>query len=209
MDGVDALVGELTRWYLRNGGGLDIAAQVERDQGGFAAVVQGLQEAGTEGWRSDHDRRLLELEEWDVPERAARFGAGAPALVYAPDVLAEVRTSGRSVAEVTRAFFAVGERMFLQQAEQRVQGLPAVTRWQRLANGALIDDLRLLRRQIVARVLADGKGLDVDEAVERYIEGRAESYARLASLMESIGPGAAEDSSLAMVMVHQIRQVVG
>ena len=179
MDDVDSMVEQLTRWYLRNPSGLDMASEIERDRGGFAQVVEGLSTSGPEGWRGLHDERLSELEEARVPERAARFGAGASALVFAPDILVVARSSGRSIAEVTYAFFAAGERLFLDQAERRADDLPGTTRWQRLANQALIDDLRLLRRHIVATMLAEGVGLDIDAAFDRYLEQRAESYERL------------------------------
>ena len=208
MDDVDSMVEQLTRWYLRNPSGLDMASEIERDRGGFAQVVEGLQTSGPEGWRGLHGERLSELEEARVPERAALFGAGAPALVFAPDILVVARSSGRSLAEVSYAFFAAGERLFLDQAERRAGELPGATRWQRLANQALIDDLRLLRRHIVATMLAEGVGLDIDAAFDRYLEARAESYERLTALIDSVGPGTGDDGSLVMVMVHQIRQVV-
>ena len=118
-----------------------------------------------------HDERLHALEESRVPERAALFGAGVPALVFAPDILMVVRSAGRSLAEVTYAFFAVGERLYLDQAEQRVTSLPATSRWQRLANQALIDDLRLLRRHIVSTMLAEGGGGDIDAVLDALSRG--------------------------------------
>ena len=71
----------------------------------------------------------------------------------------------------------------------------------------LIDDLRLLRRHIVATMLAEGVGLDIDAAFDRYLEARAESYERLTALIDSVGRASATMVAV-MVMVHQIRQVV-
>ena len=101
-----------------------------------------------------------------------------------------------------------GERLFLDRPSSAHASCRDTSRWQRLANQALIDDLRLLRRHIVATMLAEGVGLDIDAALDRYLEARAESYKRLTALIESVGPGASDDGSLVMVMVHQIRQVV-
>src|SRR4029079_9273049 len=70
-----------------------------------------------------------------------------------------------------------------------------------------LDDLRLLRRQIVARVIAQSAGADVDPAVDAYLAARVDPYQRLARLIESTA-GATDDASVGMVMVHQIRQVV-
>jgi NAD-specific glutamate dehydrogenase len=89
-----------------------------------------------------------------------------------------------------------------------VTELPADSRWQRLANQALTDDLRLLRRHIVSTMLAESPGVDVDVGLQAYLDARAEAYARLTGLIESVGPAGADDGSLVMVMVHQIRQVV-
>ena len=49
MDGVDGMVEQLTRWYLRNPSGLDMAAEIERDQVGFGEVVEGLRSIGPRG----------------------------------------------------------------------------------------------------------------------------------------------------------------
>ena len=86
--------------------------------------------------------------------------------------------------------------------------MPAKTRWQRLAWGAQLDDLRLLRRQIVARVIEQCSGADIDTAVDEYLAARVDPYQRLATLMGSTSGAQVDDASAVMVMVHQIRQVV-
>ena len=78
MDGVDGMVEQLTRWYLRNPSGLDMASEIERDRPGSVRSSEGLRSSGPEVWRGLHDERLRELAEARVPERAARFGAGVP-----------------------------------------------------------------------------------------------------------------------------------
>jgi glutamate dehydrogenase len=130
-----------------------------------------------------------------------------PDLVYAPDIIAVSRETGRTIADIAHAFFVVGERLYLDAIQDRVAGLPAETRWQRLAWASQLDDLRLLRRQIVARVIAQSAGADVDQAVDAYLAARVDPYQRLARLIESTA-GATDDASVVMVMVHQIRQVV-
>ena len=85
---------------------------------------------------------------------------------------------------------------------------PAKTRWQRLSWGSQLDDLRLLRRQIVARVIAESNGSGVDQAVDAYLAARVDPYQRLATVMGSAAGSQVDDASAVMVMVHQIRQVV-
>ncbi len=207
MSGVDSLVEQLARWYLQHVPDLRLGDEIAATGPAFAEVVATMDSSATGAWRAARDERLAELQADGVPERAARFGAMVPDLVYAPDIIAVSREAGRPVAEVAHAFFVVGERLYMDAIQDRVAGLPAETRWQRLAWASQLDDLRLLRRQIVARVLAQSNGADPDQAVEAYLAARVDPYQRLARLIESTA-GATDDSSVVMVMVHQIRQVV-
>ena len=209
MDGVDAMVEELARWYLRNNPGLDLATEIAATRDRFSELVGGMHDAATIAWRTAYDTRLQEALGQSVPEAAARFGAGVPDLVFALDILAVAGASGRSIGEIAHAFFAVGERLFLDVIEQRVLAVPTENRWQRLAWSSMLDDLRLLRRQIVSNVIAESDGAPIDDAVEAYLARRADPYQRLARLMETAGPPTGGDvASLIMVLVHQLRQVV-
>ena len=209
MDGVEGLVERLTRWYLQNPCGMDMASEIQRDQAGFAEVVETLQAAGPEGWRELDDDRLAELEGADVPERAARFAAGVDPLAFAPDILVVTRESKRSIGEVTDAMFVAGERLYLNLAERLVADLPMATRWQRRAQRTQVDDLHLLRRHVVCRsVLGAYPEKSVDEAFDLYIEARGDGYKRLTAMVESVGASGGEEGSLATVLVHQIRQTV-
>jgi glutamate dehydrogenase len=208
MGGVDGMVEEFARWYLRYVPELDLATVIARDQPGFAELLAHLQDAATSAWRLEFDERLERYQQHNVPDAAARFGAAVPDLVYAPDIIAVARESGRSIPDVAHAFFVVGERLYLNVVEQRVAHFPAQTRWQRLAWRSQLDDLRLLRRQIVARVIEQCAGRSIDSAVEDYLSARVDPYQRLATLMGTTSGSQADDASAVMVMVHQIRQVV-
>jgi glutamate dehydrogenase len=207
MNGVDSMVEQLARWYLQNVHDIDLEAEVARGQPAFAELVETLSDSATDAWRVATDGRLEELLEHDVPDAPARFGAVTPALVYAPDIIAVAQASGRSIPVVTRAFFTVGERLYLDLVEARAAALPAADRWQRMAWDTLIDDLRLLRRQIVERVIAESRNGSIDDAVESYLHARSDPYDRLSRMMENVTTAPPDDSSMVMVAVHQIRQV--
>ena len=208
MRGIDEMVEQLARWFLQHVPDLDLRAEVERMAPAFTELVDNMETAATSAWRAGRDERLEGLLAQGVPERAARFGACVPDLVYAPDIIAVARESGRTIEEVAHAFFDVGERLYLDAIEDRMVQLPAETRWQRLAWGAQLEDLRLLRRQIVARVIDQSDGAEIDSAIESYLLSRVDPYQRLARLFESSAAASADDSSLVTVMMHQIRQVV-
>ena len=207
MDGVDSMVEQVARWYLQNVHDIDLTEEVERGRPAFAELVQTLTDAATDAWRVATDGRLEELLEQDVPDEPARFGAVAPALVYAPDIISVSQDTGRSIPAVTRAFFSVGERLYLDLVEARAAALPAEDRWQRMAWDTLLDDLRLLRRQIVERVIAESQNGSIDDAVDAYLSARSDPYDRLSRMMENVTTARPDDSSMVMVAVHQIRQV--
>ena len=135
MDGVDSMVEQLTRWYLRNPSGLDMASEIERDRAGFAQVVEGLRTSGPES--GGVARRASVRAGGGTRTRAGcPVGAGAPALGFAltfwwsPAARAVPwpRSPTRSLPQVNG--------LFLDQAERRAGELPGATRWQRLANQA-------------------------------------------------------------------------
>jgi len=208
MIGVDRMVEQYTRWYLRNDPDLGLASTIARDRPGFAELLAHLKEVATAAWQEQFDERLGGLEEQHVPPEAARFGATVPDLVYGPDVIAVARETGRTIPEVAHAFFLVGERLYLNTVEQRVSRQPATTRWQRMAWRSQLDDLRLLRRQIVAHVIEGAGTAGIETALDDYLAARSDPYERLTALVGNTAGGQVDDASAVMVMVHQIRQVV-
>jgi glutamate dehydrogenase len=208
MDGVDGVVEQFARWYLRYVSDLDLEKVIARDRPGFAELFAHLADAATSTARLEYEERVERYRRSAVPDSTARFAGMVPDLVYAPDIIAVARETGRSIPEVAHAFFVVGERLYLNVVEERVAQFPAETRWQRLAWRSQLDDLRLLRRQIVARVIQQSGDADVDAAVEEYLASRVDPYQRLAALMGSTAVAQVDDASAVTVMVHQIRQVV-
>ncbi|MGZ6140582.1 MAG: NAD-glutamate dehydrogenase, partial [Myxococcaceae bacterium] len=113
MDGVDGIVEQLARWYLQHIPSLDLGSEIDRGRAGFAELAANLGESATSAWRATRDERLQRLRDAGVPEEPARFGAVVPDLIFAPDILAVARETGRSIPEVAHAFFLLGERLYL------------------------------------------------------------------------------------------------
>ena len=83
--------------------------------------------------------------------------------MHGPDIIAVAHGTGRTVLEVARGFFLLGEKLQIDWLEQRLEELPADTRWQRWAQQSMEDDLFNLRRQVVERVLEHAGGHPIDE----------------------------------------------
>ena len=96
----------------------------------------------------------------------ARDHAFRRALEHAPDVVAIARISGRSVEEVGRAFFQLGQALQLAWLEREIESLPVGTRLQRWALQAVRDD-------VLAGEIEPGKVFDVSMPLADVAEGYA------------------------------------
>jgi glutamate dehydrogenase len=132
-----------------------------------------------------------------------------PFLVHGPNVASVAAATGRTIEEVTRAFFLVGEAAYIDRLEGRLAEVGATTRWHRWALQAVEDDLLLLRRQVAERALAQGKGLVVGEAVAAYLAARGDATARLGRFMRGLALEDASDLAALTVAVRQVRGLAG
>jgi glutamate dehydrogenase len=135
----------------------------------------------------------------------AEATAWHPELTYAPDIIAAVRSSGRTLFEAATAYFMLGERLHLDWLEQALAHVEPASRWQRWAQASLDDDLRVLRREVTERLLLAAPGEPVEQAVEHFLSGRAHAVARLERLVDSIRSEGMADLAPSIVAVRQAR----
>jgi glutamate dehydrogenase len=207
MAGVDRLVEVAARWYLQHVPG-QLGRAIEAYAGPFRTFADAVVEAAPEGWRQDRERDAWSLMDRGVLEAVARGHAVQPFLVHGPNVVAASEATGRSIPDVTKAFFLVGVVMYVDWLEARVAEVSATTRWHRWAVQALEEDLRLLRRQVAERVLAQGD-LAVEEAVEAYVASHREVLTRLRRFMRGLAHEEASDLAALTVAVRQVRSLSG
>jgi glutamate dehydrogenase len=141
------------------------------------------------------------------PEDLARAHAFGGALEHAPDVAAVARATGRSVEDVGRAFFLLGQELQLAWLEHEIAGLPVGTRLQRWALQAVRDDVLGARRLVAQRALQDAPEAGVEEAIERFLEGHAAGRARLTDFTRSLAGEGADLAGLSLA-VRQLRALV-
>jgi glutamate dehydrogenase len=209
MAGVDRLVEVAARWYLQHVPG-QLGRAIERYAEPFRSFAEAVAEAAPDGWRQDREREAWSLMDRGVPESVARAHAIQPFLVHGPNVVAAAEATGRSIADVTKAFFLVGDVMYVDWLEARVAEVSATTRWHRWAMQALEEDLRLLRRQVAERVLAQGDGaLPVDEGVASYVASHQDVLTRLRRFMRGLAHEEASDLAALTVAVRQVRALSG
>jgi glutamate dehydrogenase len=204
LDGVEQLVESVTRWYLQHSPEGTMQELVESGHAGFEAIEDALEASPPERISAAAER----LQALGVPATLAQAHALADDLVFAPDVLAVARESGRELAQVGLAFALLGDRLRFGWLESELDELPASQRVQRWAIQALRDDARRARRALVSQALAAAPDAGAAEAVERFVDRHAPRAAHLASVMRSLSVDGPELAGL-MVVVRELRSLTG
>jgi NAD-specific glutamate dehydrogenase len=102
----------------------------------------------------------------------------------------------------------IGERVGLDWLETQLESLPVGTQWQRWAARALEDDLYLVRRHLVEKVIVDSGGSGVDAAVDDFFARRLEAVARLEAFSRSLAVDGVTDLAQFTVALRQIRTLL-
>ncbi len=129
--------------------------------------------------------------------------------MHGPDIIAVAHATGWAVLEVARAFFLVGERVGLDWLEHRLEALPVGTHWQRWAAQSMEDDLFLVRRQLVEKVIAEAPERRSTKRSRRSSSRRAEAEDRLQRFMRSLAVEGVTDLAQFTVALRQIRTLIG
>jgi glutamate dehydrogenase len=209
MTGVDWLVETTSRWYLVRAHGVRLSDAVGGARAAFAELSGVLDQIGSDVWRDEHETTERRLVAEGVPVDVARRHAFQGELVHGPDIIAVAHATGRSVLEVARGFFLLGEQLEFDWLETRLDEMPTGSRWQRWAQQSLEDDLFTLRRQMVEKVLALAGGAPIDEAVEAFLKDRADAFGRLQGFMRSLAMEGITDLAQLTVALRQIRSLLG
>ena len=203
MTGIDWLVETTSRWWLVQAAGARIGATIEDASGAFAELSAVIDRVGTESWLEEHEHHVRRLVDDGVPEAIARRHAFQAELVHGPDIISIARETGRPVEEIARTFFLLGERLEIDWLEFRLEELPATTKWQRWAVQSMEDDVFLVRRQLAERVIGEGAGVPVEDAVDGFLERRTERVARLQRFMKGLATEGVTDLAQLTVALRQ------
>ena len=209
LNGVDWLVETTSRWYLVRAEGQRMSEAVDQARDSFAELSDVIDQIGPEAWREEHEHEARRLVAEGVPPVLARRHAFQAELVHGPDIIAVAHATGRSVLEVARGFFLLGERLEIDWLESQLETMSVGTRWQRWAQQSMEDDMFNLRRQLAEVALAECGPLPIDEAVEKFLESRAEPLGRLQRFMRGLAVDGMSDLAQLTVALRQIRALVG
>ncbi len=208
LEDVDSLVESVARWYLSHGrdgamGDVEVVREAFKE---LADTIGGL---GPGEWEQRQRKAAKAWEKRGVPPELAIRHALIDELTHAPDIIELSFRTGRSLGDVAGVFLAVGPQFQIDWLERQVETVPAATRWHRGALRVVGDDLIVLRRELAERVMSESDGAPPQEAMDRYVERRAEGVQRLARMMRSLAVDGVDDVSGLVVAIRQIRALVG
>jgi glutamate dehydrogenase len=185
-----------------------IADAVEAARTSFAELSDVIEQIGPEAWREEHEHEARRLVAEGVPSALARRHAFQAELVHGPDIIAVAHATDRSVLEVARGFFLLGERLEIDWLEQQLEAMSPGSRWQRWAQQSMEDDLFTLRRRIAEVALAEAGPTPIDEAVEGFLVAHGDAFERFQRFMRGLAVDGVSDLAQLTVALRQIRSLV-
>ncbi len=209
LAGVDALVEAIARWHLTRPATATMGETITAAQDAFGVLAESITDVGPDEWRADREARAEALVGIGVPAAVARRHIYQDELVHAPDIIELSEQTGRTIVDVARVFFLVGEIYRIDWLEARAEQLSMSNRWERWAAQTLESDLSELRRDLAERVLAEAAGRAPTDAVEAYRLQHSEKHARLAEFMQLLAHEGGDDFDSLLVAVRQISTLAG
>lgn len=164
------LVRRAARWFLRNRrANMDIAGEVSRFRPAVQEIAASLgnmlKGSELERWQNAYQQRV----DAGVPEALAALTAGAGNLYAVLGIIEAAAATGRSVDEVTEAYFEMGEQLSLNWFMQQINVLNTSSHWEALARETMRDDLDWQQRALTVGILnSKQQGCDLAATIDRW-----------------------------------------
>lgn len=206
--GVDWLVEATTRWYLRKVPARGIRPAITSARPKFEELDRLIPELGSDRQRGFRERRVDELVEKGVPVQLARRHAYSAGMIHAPDIIAVVQNTDRSLYEVGQAFYRIADVLDIGWLEQEIENLRPTSRMHRWAQNALRDDILLARKELAERALMASPDAPIEEAIERFLLLRQQGTERFTKFSRSLNVDGAPDLAGLTLAVRQLHELL-
>jgi glutamate dehydrogenase len=203
------LIGRATLWFLRNGKHpLDIGSHIQEFLPGVEELFDSLADALVPEDRAALDARADGLVKQGVPADLARRVASLDVLVAACDIVRIGRQSNFALIDVARVYFALGARFGLDWLRGAAVQVEVKSRWDRMAVGAIIDDLFGHQVQLTQRVLDQANGVLGAAAIDKWVDGRRGAVDRATQLVADLKSAGAIELAMLAVANGQMRAMM-
>jgi glutamate dehydrogenase len=208
LGGIDALVESTARWYLTWAPGAKLDETIAAGRDGFDRLAAVLPKLGTDDRRRAREETVQRLVADGVPDDVAQAHALRAELVHAPDMVAVAGTTGRTIEDVARIFFALGAELRLDWMERELGRVRSATRMQRWALQAVREDAFKARRDLAHAALAASPGADPVVACEAFLHDQAAGARRLDTFLRALAREGEPDLAGLALAVRQLGTLV-
>jgi glutamate dehydrogenase len=156
-EATQALVNEETLWFLRNGAALaDLGGAITRHRQDLAALAAALDRTLPPGLENELGRTAARLVGDAIPSDLAYDVAHLPLLARAPAIGEIAQAAGQPVADAARIFFALGERLRIDDLAGRGSAIATTDPYERQAVGRALAQLADARVAFTRAAIDDG-----------------------------------------------------
>ncbi|NMG00448.1 NAD-glutamate dehydrogenase [Aromatoleum toluolicum] len=201
------LVQRGTTWFLRHRESLaDLQATLARFRPGVDALTEHLYRLVSDDYRVQLDAVTARYVERGVPGELALRIALLDELYSALDLVEIVADTGRPEGTVAAVYFTLGGHLDLYWLGAQIAALPADTRWQNLARGALRVDLSNLARSLAADILKTSPDLgQPDDLIAAWEARRTQQIDRYRHLLADVKIAQAIEMPMLSVLLRELR----
>ncbi len=201
------LVERGTVWFLRHGTfPLDIDAEIARFRPGVADVMQQLDSVIGDSQREMLAGRRESYAERGTPAELAAQVAVFPALTSVLDVVRLAAESDLDVVSVAKLHAAVAAHFGFDWLRRAAGHLPSDTAWDKLAVGALLEDLESEHVSVTRRILAmPDRDADPRQAILAWAETLGPMTARTEQMIHELQAQSQIDFQMLAVAARRLK----
>ena len=151
---IEQLVERATLWLLRNvTSPINMSRTIAEFGSGIRELAQNIEKLIPSEVSDNIEFRVKRYTDQGVPAALARRIAYTILLISAPDIIRTDAASRKSLSEIARLYFQIGETFGLGWLRYSAEKLPADTHWQKLAAAAVIEELYAHQRNLTVRMM--------------------------------------------------------
>jgi glutamate dehydrogenase len=125
--------------------------------------------------RKHYRSTVRRLARQGIPAHLAQDVASFDYLASGIGVVEASHNAGAELKEVAKSYFALGERLGLGWLRDGLVALPSKDKWEKIAAGGLVIELRRAQRNLTRRYLEARKGED-NLSLKRFLEAELDLY---------------------------------
>lgn len=207
---VNRLIDRGTKWFLRNGDRpLDIGKSVKSFSDGLQKLGAQLEEVLPANVLKAHLNQAQTFIDNGVPEGLAKSVAGKVVMVSGCDIVGIAHNRKMDVVDISKVYFEVGSRFDLGWMRATGEQLGLKNHWQKLAVGALIEDLYSYQSTLTHKALdACAKGMNSLEGLAQWIENNQEVVTQTDQMIAEMKSTPGIDFAMLTVAAKQLRDMI-